>query len=661
MAAAAAVVPLLEIAVVCLGLFVWLRSRTPAYSVAAALSLGIMSGLGLLSCLLQIGFLMERPDLIPLLELVVLTCIIVINRKRWRLVSDIPKRLTVVWQEAPITGFTFAIALGYLFLQAVLLPPNSWDAMTYHLPRVLLWEQNHSLLLRDYAVTAQAIFPVGSDILFHLFLRFQTDYGLGVFSWLSYGAIVFGVYAIARPRVTPTIALTTAIVIACLPEIVYQSTATKNDIIVAAVAVVCVVWADRWLMYPTIESTLGLGLTLCFGIAVKTSFVLFGFFFMLLWLSLVVQRGYLERLLRLLITHWRIVLACTLPALVLSQGWLFLDNYHQYGTWLGPPEFALKNQNRDGLLGGVANFIRYGFQSIHLLQPVDWGWQSLTAGSIQAKLQAVYDGLFDPWLGRAGYASFVLHLPLEIKWQAQEDTSWFGPVSVFLIFPAVVWTLVRGKELPRIMSIITLCLVGVISYKIGWSPWKCRFFTPVFVGTGLCVAVFLQRLRLKTWGLAGLRWISLAILIYGCLYNFSKPLILPPNSPNSKNIWLQSNWTQNRLVYAHLYHGPQVELQSQALTSAKRVAMVGYAHYFPLMFYNPHLEFLLLHTPTGLEGSQAFAAIEPRLTEVDHLLCFHPHCDPTEANQNFNLVWKNQANNGFPKIYRVLANGIERR
>lgn len=98
-------------------------------------------------------------------------------------------------------------------------------------------------------------------------------------------------YGLARPRVNRHIALTTALVIALLPEIVYQVTATKNDIILAAVAIACVVWADRWLQAPSFEALLGLGLTLCFGVAVKTTFGLFAFFFGLTWLSLVIQRG----------------------------------------------------------------------------------------------------------------------------------------------------------------------------------------------------------------------------------------------------------------------------------------------------------------------------------------------------------------------------------
>ena len=62
----------------------------------------------------------------------------------------------------------------------------------------------------------------------------------------------------------------------------------------------------------------------------------------------------------------------------------------------------------------------------------------------------------------------------------------------------------------------------------------------------------------------------------------------------------------------------------------------------------------MLHSPKGLDNEQSFAAVEPRLAEVDHLLCFNQRCDPTEKNKDFNLVWQNDAANGFPKIYKVL-------
>ncbi|MEO1593307.1 MAG: hypothetical protein AAFU71_18740, partial [Cyanobacteria bacterium J06632_22] len=199
MDAIAALGPLIEVVIFCLAGFVWLRGRSQPYSVSAALALGITTGLGLLSLVLQVSFLLGWPVAAVGLEAVSLVGLGWLNRHHWNHLSDLGQRLVQLWRRYPLALSVFGVGLGYLFLQAYLLPPSSWDALVYHLPRVLVWEQNHSLFLRDYSLPHQAVFPVGSDILFHLFLRFHLDYGLGVFSWLFYGVIICGTYAIARP------------------------------------------------------------------------------------------------------------------------------------------------------------------------------------------------------------------------------------------------------------------------------------------------------------------------------------------------------------------------------------------------------------------------------------------------------------------------------
>ena len=656
MNAMTALLPITEIGVFCLGGFVWLRSQTKPYPVVAALTLGIVSGLGFLSLLFQVGFLVGLPEVIPILEGSALLGIVWLNWPHWRLIDDIRRGAIAAWCKSPVVLTVLAIALTYLFLQAVLLPPSSWDALTYHLPRVLQWEQNRSLFLRGFTISPQAAFPVGSDILFHAFLRFQTDYGLGLFSWLSYVTILLGTYALARPRVTHAIALTTAIAIACLPEIVYQATGTKNDIIMAAVALACIFWSDRALTVASIESLLGLGLTLCFGVAVKTSFVLFAFFFVPLWLSLVIQQGKLYPLLGVVVKQWHVVVAGLLPGGVLSQGWLFWDNYRQFGKWSGPPEFAFKNQNNEGILGGVANLVRYSFQSIHLLHPVDALWERLWGMPLTAGLQFIYDTLFAPLFGNAGQAELWKWQALEIVWQPQEDTSWFGPVSVFLVFPAVAWCVVRGRALSRLVALVAIALVLAISYKIGWSPWKSRFFTVAYACTGLCVAMFLQQLNVRTWVLQGLRWLSLVILVYACLFNFSKPVFPSEYYLGRANIWTLSDWTRDRLVYDHLYHGNRFENLSQALVDAKQVAIVGYDHYFSLMFQHPDLAFVFLRTEDDSNGNLHLAPVQTRLVEMDHLVCFQ-RCDLTGVEIDLDLRWEDDSDDKAPQVYRIASQG----
>lgn len=648
--------PASELAAACLCGFVWLRSRSRPYAVAAALALGIVLGLGGLSLLFQLSFLLGMPQLSPLLEGVALAVMLWFNRHHWGCLRDIPQRCRAAWRTMPAGLTVFAIALIYLWLQAYLLPPSSWDALTYHLPRVLLWEQNHSLFLQTYTISPQASFPVGSDILYHLFLRFQLDYGLGLFSWLSYLVILLATYGLARPRVSPAIALTTALVMACLPEIVYQATATKNDIVFAAVALACMLWGDRWLRLPALDSLLGLGLTLCFGIAVKTSFVFFAFFFVLVWLACVIHKRQALTLLGLLMQHWRALLLCCCPALILLQVWLFAYNAQQFGSLLGPPLFALKNQNNEGLLGAVANLTRYGFQAIHLLAPFNWFWQACFGQPWTDGLQLLYDRFLAPLWGRAGFSALVF-TPFTLLWQPQEDTSWFGPVSLLLVFPAAGWCLVRGQGLARGLVMVAGGVILAISYKLGWSPWKARFFTPVLVCLGLAVALFLQRyqshpLKLKLW-----RWASLGILVYACLYNYSKPMVPSDHYLGLQNIWRLSDWTRDRMVYDRLYSGNQAQAISQALSQdrARRLAIVGYDHYFSLMFQNPELEFVLLLAEPQADGTHGLAEVEGEVAAADHLVCFQERCREAGTGLSLEPIWGNALDGPGPVVYRVGA------
>lgn len=650
-----AVLPTLELAAFCLSYFVWLRSRANSYPVAGAIALSITSGLGSLSLLFQIGFLLGRPDLLPPCEIALLLGSLWLNRKHWHRLAGIPRSLIAAWRTMPAALTFLAIALSYLFLQAYLLPPSSWDSLTYHLPRVLLWEQNRSLFLSTYTIAPQAAFPVGSDILYHLFLRFRLDYGLGLFSWLSYLVILFGTYGLARPRVSQAIATTTAIVIACLPEIVYQATGTKNDIIFAAVALGCMLWGDRWLRRPSFESLIGLGLTLCFGVAVKTSFVLFAFFFVLVWLALVLQQGLAMTLLDSLLRHWQAVFLCLLPALVLLQVWLFAYNDQQFGTFLGPPLFALNNQNNDGVLGAIANLTRYGFQAIHLLDPLNQLWKSSFGTSLTDGLQLVYDSLFLPLWGTAGFSKLAPQT-LTFLWQPQEDSSWFGPVSLLLVFPAAGWSLARGRGFARAMAIVAIAVTFAISYKLGWSPWKARFFTPVVVCTGLSVALFVQRYQAKPWKLKFWRWVSLGILLYACLYNYSKPIIPSDSYISRQNIWTASDWTRDRAIYDRLYDGGQALALGKALADdqAKRVAIVGYGHYFSLMFQHPEMEFSLLLAKEQPDGTYGVIQIENDVAAADHLVCFKERCSEASPNLTLEPILGNRVEGPGPVVYRVL-------
>ena len=120
------------------------------------------------------------------------------------------------------------VAAAYLLALAWLVPPANWDSMTYNLARVLLFEEQRTLLLHSITTLRQAVFPLGSDILAYLMLRLGSDYGVGLFSWLSWLAIVSGTYTLARRYSSGRIAITSAPWIAPCEKPVYTARSASS-------------------------------------------------------------------------------------------------------------------------------------------------------------------------------------------------------------------------------------------------------------------------------------------------------------------------------------------------------------------------------------------------------------------------------------------------
>ncbi len=214
---------ILEVFWFCLGGAIF--AYRPSRRVSEALSLGIVIALMLLSIIFQVSFLLELPS--------------------------------------------------FSFFLEVLVPPANYDSMTYNLSRVFLFQQENSLFLKSVNTPRQALMVMGSDILSYAFLRFYSDYGVGIFSFLAYISVGVGTYALSRNFAPVKISIASTLVIVSLPEFCFQATATKNDIFTAASAVFCFLTAYRVLESLNIEDFSLTILGLSFGFSAKTTFLAF--------------------------------------------------------------------------------------------------------------------------------------------------------------------------------------------------------------------------------------------------------------------------------------------------------------------------------------------------------------------------------------------------
>ncbi|NJP04818.1 MAG: hypothetical protein HC837_03895 [Chloroflexaceae bacterium] len=447
------VVMLLEIAFLCLA--GWGFFYTDNTRLADALALGIGLTLVSLSVSFQLAFLLGLPALSFLFEAIMLLVALFILRSRWR-------RLLLAWQRFRrfvatywLTSLILGVCGSYLLLLVLLLPVSEIDTLVYNHTRVLLFQEQNTMLLSHVTKEHQAVFPVGSDILAHMFLRFYTDYGTALFGFLSYLVIVFGSYALARRYASPRLALCATLIVISMPKLVYQASSTKNDIVSAAAGLLCLLLLYRLSERPSGRDLLLLALMMSFGISTKTTFLAFLLPFVVLTGFILIRKHGWDTWWRILTSSWRGVVFITIPVLVLSQVWLFVHNMLVWGGWTGSPELVQAHQHNDGIGGAIANLLRYFFQTPDLLWLTDAASRYLTGQKLSGVIQWLYDTTIAPLVGDAGLGRY----PFEIVWSANEASGGFGPMAFFVALPALGYAFLRGPLLLRSLVLIQIIYI----------------------------------------------------------------------------------------------------------------------------------------------------------------------------------------------------------
>ncbi len=531
-----------------------------------------------LSFVFQAAFLVGMPMLSFPLEMVALGFV------GWTLVKE-RESLKGFWRAIRyfirthrVIAWLLLVAWSYLGLQAILLPPGNYDSMAYNLARVLLFQQEHTLFLDRVTTVRQVIFPVGADILTHLFLRFGTDYGVALFSFLSYLAIITGTYALARHYTEAKFALTAAILIGSLPELVYQATSTKNDIVAAAVGVFTLVIARELWEKPDFSGAILLILALSFGISTKITFPVWALpFFAAFSLGLLRKHG-VQPWRQIVRRYGRQALLALAPVLVLSQAWLFAYNKLQWHGWTGPSETQFITGQLGGISGGIANMIRYflqtfDFMAVDSIFKVGRGFRLSEVGD------RIYMSIVHPIFGDLGIATCCG--TFRMRWESHEDFAWFGPFGFFLITPAIIYALFKTGGFLRVLAISLQGFLVITSFALGWTPFNNRYFALLFGLSGALVAFLLQRMQPGTVSIRAINVLSVLILFYAAAYNTQKPLLTThwiwrsPTELAKKSIWASTSWGGDRLYYAKGHYQDDRLIRFQQLVPVgARVAMV---------------------------------------------------------------------------------------
>lgn len=337
-------VSFLELLLFCWGGFLILHH--PGRRLSESFSLGIGLALAAISFLFQVSFLAGRPSVsIAVESLLVIGILIASYKQGSRLKNTFRASFLFFKKHIALLVLSF-IPIFYAGIKSFFAPQESLDVLAYHLPRVFLFQAENTVLLDSVCKMHTAIFPVGADILPHLFLRFQTEIGVSFFSFLAYISIVLGNYCLSRKYLSERGSLAVCLVIASLPQLFLQSWIAKNNIFTASAAVFCLLAVARLLDKPISQNLFLVLLGLMFGLSSKTTFLAFALPFSIVFGLSVFRKYGLRIWVHEIRRNWSWWLIGLIPLLVLSQLWLFIHNHVIWGSWSGPPAFVEFHKNQ---------------------------------------------------------------------------------------------------------------------------------------------------------------------------------------------------------------------------------------------------------------------------------------------------------------------------
>lgn len=520
-----------EIIILSLAGFAFFRRSGNTFSEAGAY--GLATALMALSLFFQLGFLLRKPLASLFAEVPLTAAALGYLVHRRSVFRDGLTAVRGLFSQHRLAGTLMMVMWSYMAVISLTHPPavDHWRS----LGQLFVFDHFNSLSPPEISGTPPAGLlawpPLNTLILPHLFLRFQSDIGIGLLGFLAYLTVAFCVYALCRRYAWPPTAFTVSFMVISMPRVVYQATSPGYEIIPAAVALFCLLAVYRTVespntrdLYLLVSGTLfllvGTPVDLAFPLILVSlaAILLFRRHGTITWWHLVAERP------------WRLVLF-SFPFLVFSQlGYVLctISSGIQGTAQTNLPGYAF---NPDGIQGALANALRYLLQSAHFTLPVDRLLQWATGFSISGSLQRLYDLLVAPVLnGKGAVAAF------RIIWVPDQQLSWFGPFAFLLVFPALLYA---AKRAPRRLKAIAVALGGyffLVALIPAWQPENVRYFDVFFICGSLCVAYLLPPWRFSKRGQRILLTAGAGLLLYASLFNSQKsafrlPVFQPKGVP----------------------------------------------------------------------------------------------------------------------------------
>ncbi|MFB2933880.1 ArnT family glycosyltransferase [Aerosakkonemataceae cyanobacterium BLCC-F154] len=461
----------------------------------------------------------------------VINCLIAILliRKNRRVINikEIKQQLCQKFFEQSLKNRILLIAivliLGISLLTALISPPNNYDSLTYHLPRVMHWIQNRSVVHYPTNNLRQISFPPGANyIVMQLQILAGSDRFANLVQWLAFLGCILGTSLIAKTFAIKS-QIITALVCASIPMAILQSTTTQTDLIVSFWLVCFTFFIFRTDNYSKIDI---FWLAAAFGLAMvtKPTAIIFGTA-LLIVLGIRICRRFSWKAI------WRsTTITATILILSLSLSLpTYWRNYLTFGSILGD-DFGTRNEII-GLVPLVSNMLR----NIGLNMPITEFWQLIESFhqyilSIDVNNPAI----------TYGATIFDIHLFGTVLRTPNEDFA-SNPIHLILviiaIFVLIIDAIKHQKNHWKILSLAGAIILQFLMFSgiLKWQIWGNRLLLPALILAAPISGYFISDFLSKAMQKIIIYLLIVSSIIYS-LTTVYHPLIPLPSSWTSVDI-----------------------------------------------------------------------------------------------------------------------------
>ena len=449
---------------------------------------------------------------------------------------------------------------GFGIVQIIVIPQNNMDSLSTHLSRIGFWLLHGSFFPWPTYLANQVIYPVNAQLQTYWTLLFlHNDRLVGIVQWLAAVASAVGVWGLAREMNYRRRQAAFAVLIYLgFPLILLQSTTTQTDLVTAASFVAAV-----YFLILGLKTRSNLLLTLSaisvgLGVGTKKSYLL-----LLLALGAIALLAFAQYGRQVLgrLVYWTFSL---IVATSIFGAYIYVSNWQTFGHPLGSstlidtvlstentgqpvkvtpslkkPAFSDRQVNLGGNLWDaeppksgntflklVYNTLRLMYQAIDtsgLPRPLD-GYAHKTKMLIAKKLfsligfEEIEDTVFTAPRRKFSFSQKNVN---------EENSAWFGPLTILLLFPAMVYETIgaiRAKAYLKLVPILGLLIFLPLEtlFRPGWDPFQGRYFAPLVAICAPLMGVWFngKKIRALDWVVVGFGIMVAAVTL---LYNPAKP------------------------------------------------------------------------------------------------------------------------------------------